>query len=121
VGTGQDGHPVWISKKMASHAEVGKIGPRLSFRYGKSIACHTFFQGRSSFPGILINPEQFAWVETCTSEVLSLQERAVPLGVSPKGVLHAVKILFCGWQSHHEGQDQGHDHVNDLTSLQSTG
>ncbi len=49
------------------------------------------------YPAILVNLDQFEWQTRYLHDVHSLKSRAVPMGRSSDGTLHAARVLFRGW------------------------
>ena len=107
AGSEQDGDALWVSLRLgATHAELGRMGPGTSFLYGRhnsyreEAAPHAIFQGRAVYPAVLANIDQYEWVTRQYTDVQSLKSRAVPMGMSSDGSLHAARVLFRGWEEH---------------------
>ena len=98
------GDAFWISLRVGTYAELGRMGPRTSFLYGRhgsyreESAPYATFQGKAFYPAVLVNVDQFEWVTTTMSDAHQFRSRAVPLGISCDGVLHAARVLFYGWE-----------------------
>ena len=103
AGVDDKGNPLFISVRFGSHAELGRSSESGRFIYGRygsyreEIAPHKNFQGKAAWPGILVNLSCYTWITATMQQVGSLKERAVHLGHAEDGSLHAVRVLFRGW------------------------
>ena len=127
VGHEWNGDALWLSHRLDNQmrSQVGKIRPDLAFHYagvtsGKEQLCGYSGPNDGSFPGVLTNARDFAWVETDLKHVDAILQNAVLLAAHQQGQtqsrkLYGARVRFCGWS---DVKSRPHDSYRMMTSGQ---